>query len=92
MSFVLVNQYPTGLFVSYSRKNPIVRKTFSILLGLSTLLNSHFIHRTRYHSIGLSIRLVCPGNEQHCSQPEVELSQVNMDPMSSDHRHQRKVD
>lgn len=49
---------------------------FMFRLGLATLLNSHSIHRTRYHSIGLSIRMVCPGNEQHCTQPEVELSQV----------------
>lgn len=43
--------------------------------GLATLLNSHSIHRTRYHSIGLSIRMVCPGQAQHCTDPVVELNQ-----------------
>ena len=47
-----------------------------LFAGLATFLNSHSIHRTRYHSVGLSIRNVCPGNEAHCTNPEVELSQV----------------
>ena len=42
--------------------------------GLSTFLNADHIHSTKYHNLGLSLRKVCPGHTNQCSDPEIELS------------------
>ena len=42
--------------------------------GLGSLLNSRSIHRTKYHSIGLTMRRVCP-DKRPCTDPKVELKQ-----------------
>ena len=42
--------------------------------GLSTFLNADHIHSTKYHNLGLSLRKVCPGHTNQCSNPEIELS------------------
>ena len=48
--------------------------------GLGSLLNARSIHRTSYHSIGLTLRRVCPygssPQETSCTAPRVELSQT----------------
>jgi len=45
--------------------------------GLGSLLNARSIHRTSYHSIGLTVRRVCPKEEEEgCFAPKVELSQT----------------
>ncbi len=43
--------------------------------GLSALLSAKNLHHTRYHSLGLSLRHVCPGGTWDCSRPSVELVQ-----------------
>ena len=59
--------------------------------GLAGLLNARSIHRTKYHSIGLTLRTVCPpsddssGSSDDCDAPLVELSQhvtLVLDPYS----------
>jgi len=42
--------------------------------GLSTFLNADHIHSTKYHNLGLSLRKVCPGHTNECSNPDIELS------------------
>jgi len=47
--------------------------------GIGSLLNARSIHRTNYHSIGLTMRRVCPKNvesglpPESCIEPRVEL-------------------
>ena len=47
--------------------------------GLATLLNARSIHTTKYHSIGLTLRSVCPKssaeNNTTCKDPKIELRQ-----------------
>ena len=48
--------------------------------GLATLLNARSIHTTKYHSIGLTLRNVCPSQDSgsssnSCQNPSVELRQ-----------------
>jgi len=43
--------------------------------GIGALLNARSIHRTSYHSIGLTMRRVCPQNQDGCSNPRIELNQ-----------------
>ena len=45
MSCVLINQYSTGLFVSYSWKNPIVRKL--IPMAYQDFVISYLLDRNR---------------------------------------------
>ena len=42
--------------------------------GLATMLNADHIHASKYHSLGLSLRKICPGHETQCSDPDIELS------------------
>ena len=42
--------------------------------GLATFLNADHIHSTKYHNLGLSLRKVCPGHTNECSNPDIELS------------------
>lgn len=43
--------------------------------GLATFLNADHIHSTKFHSLGLSMRKVCPGHKTtECSDPDIELS------------------
>ena len=55
--------------------------------GLATLLNARSIHTTKYHSIGLTLRSVCPDSSQNsCQDPVIELRQhvtLVFDPASS---------
>ena len=47
--------------------------------GLATLLNARSIHTTKYHSIGLTLRSVCPispsNAKSSCQNPVIELRQ-----------------
>ncbi|TRY80979.1 hypothetical protein TCAL_02962 [Tigriopus californicus] len=43
--------------------------------GLASLLHAAPIHRTNHHSLGLSLRHVCPSGVAHCSHPLLELVQ-----------------
>lgn len=43
-------------------------------LGIASLLNAGYIHNTRYHSVGLSIRNVC--RNKQCDQTSLELTQT----------------
>ena len=47
--------------------------------GLATLLNARSIHTTKYHSIGLTLRSVCPNapseSNSTCQDPKIELRQ-----------------
>jgi len=48
-------------------------------LGLSALLNAKNLHHSKYHSLGLAIRRVCPdgGDERgSCTRPQTELRQT----------------
>lgn len=42
--------------------------------GLSTLLNSAYIHNTNYHSVGIHIRLICANSA--CTKTSIELKQT----------------
>ena len=42
--------------------------------GLATMLNVDHIHTSKYHSLGLSLRKICPNHQKQCSDPELELS------------------
>jgi phosphatidylinositol glycan class T len=42
---------------------------------LATLLNAANVHRSTYHSLGLSLRLVCPQSAATCTQPHLEFTQ-----------------
>ena len=42
--------------------------------GLATMLNADHIHTSKYHSLGLSLRKICPNHQKQCSDPELELS------------------
>ncbi|XP_044751147.1 GPI transamidase component PIG-T [Coccinella septempunctata] len=42
--------------------------------GLGSLLNSGFIHNTRYHSLGLYLRRIC--SDEYCSSTSLELQQT----------------
>ena len=43
--------------------------------GLATLLNADHIHVTKYHSLGLTMRLICSQHASFCQEPLIELSQ-----------------
>ncbi len=43
--------------------------------GLSALLSAKNLHHSRYHSLGLSLRHVCPYGELRCDDPSLELVQ-----------------
>lgn len=45
------------------------------LPGLATLLNAASVHKSKYHSLGLSVRQVCPGGKLTCAHPVLELTQ-----------------
>lgn len=53
-----------------------IDKALLFHLGLSTLLNSVNLHRSKYHSLGLSLRYVCPNGQESCSNPILEHSQT----------------
>ena len=42
--------------------------------GLATMLNADHIHSSKYHSLGLSLRKICPKHQNECSDPDLELS------------------
>ncbi|XP_045471303.1 GPI transamidase component PIG-T [Harmonia axyridis] len=42
--------------------------------GLGSLLNSGYIHNTRYHSLGLNLRRIC--SDEYCSSISLELQQT----------------
>lgn len=42
--------------------------------GLGSLLNSGYIHNTRYHSLGLYLRRIC--SDEYCSSTSLELQQT----------------
>lgn len=47
-----------------------------IFPGLSALLSAKSLHHTKYHSLGLSLRYVCPSKASSCTRPALELEQT----------------